>query len=128
MCIRDRCLGHQAIAEALGARITRAQQPMHGMASTLHHDGQAEFTHCPPQLKVGRYHSLIVDPNSVPAELLISARSTAGEIMALRHRTWPVVGWQFHPESILTDHGLQLMRSFFQMNLGKTKWHKGLHA
>jgi anthranilate synthase/aminodeoxychorismate synthase-like glutamine amidotransferase len=114
------CLGHQAIAQALGARITHAKEPLHGMASPLQHDALFEFSSCPQNTAVGRYHSLIVEPQSVPDVLHISARSTTGEIMALRHRHLPVVGWQFHPESILTEHGSLMLSNFFRLILAQT--------
>ncbi len=109
------CLGHQAIAAAFGATIVRAGQPMHGRASRIEHDGRGEFTNIPNPMTVGRYHSLIVDESTLPAELEVSSRTADGVIMALRHASAPVVGWQFHPESILTEHGYALLENFLRV-------------
>jgi anthranilate synthase component 2 len=109
------CLGHQAIAAALGARIVRAPQPMHGRTSLVTHDGQGVFQGVPSPLTVCRYHSLVVEPASLPNELEVSARTEDGVVMALRHRRLPLVGLQFHPESILTDHGYRLLAGFLRV-------------
>ncbi len=109
------CLGHQAIGAAFGGQVIRAPQLMHGKTSTVEHDGQTIFAGLPQPMTCTRYHSLIVDEANVPAELEVSAR-VAGEttIMALRHRTLPIEGVQFHPESVLTDHGKQLIGNFLR--------------
>jgi anthranilate synthase component 2 len=108
------CLGHQAIAAALGGRIVRARQPMHGRTSLVTHDGQDEFHRLPNPLTACRYHSLVVEEASLPECLEVTARSDDGEVMALRHGSLPVVGVQFHPESILTDHGYGLLGGFLR--------------
>ena len=109
------CLGHQAIAAALGGRVVRANRPMHGRASAVYHDGQGVFANVPCPFNAGRYHSLIVQESTLPPELEVTARTASGTIMALRHREAPVVGLQFHPESILTEHGLDLLRNFLRI-------------
>lgn len=109
------CLGHQAIAEAFGGRIVRASRPVHGKASEIENDGRGVFANLPKSLKVGRYHSLIADRDTLPDELSISAQTADGTIMGLRHRTLPVEGVQFHPESVLTDHGKQMLLNFIEL-------------
>ncbi len=106
------CLGHQTIAAALGAKIVRATTPMHGRTSVVEHYGTELFTGIPSSFTVCRYHSLVVDPASLPDELQTTATCADGTIMALRHRTHPVFGLQFHPEAILTEHGFELLRNF----------------
>lgn len=106
------CLGHQTIAHVYGGNIIRAAKPMHGKASTITHHAQSIFTGIPNPLKVGRYHSLIVDRTNFPSELEIIAQTENDIIMALRHRTYPTYGVQFHPESILTEMGHQLLKNF----------------
>lgn len=108
------CLGHQAIAQAFGGRIIRAARPVHGQASVVTHDATGLFANLPSPLRVGRYHSLAVDPSSLPAELQVTAQTKSGTIMALAHRTLPVFGVQFHPESILTEHGYDLLVNFLR--------------
>ncbi len=105
------CLGHQAIGVAFGGVVLRCG-PMHGMASEIRHDGEGIFAGCPSPMRVGRYHSLAVDPDHLPQELKITARSEEGVIMGIRHRTRPVFGVQFHPESVLTDFGLATLSNF----------------
>ncbi|MCM3670437.1 aminodeoxychorismate/anthranilate synthase component II [Mesobacillus maritimus] len=107
------CLGQQIIAQAFGGQIIKAQRPMHGKVSLIEHDNQGVFNGLSQPLQVARYHSLIVDEQTVPHSLEISARSRDGEIMALRHREFPVEGVQFHPEAIQSEQGLDLMRNFF---------------
>lgn len=114
------CLGHQAIGEAFGATVTRAKEPMHGRASQLNHDGTEMFKGLPAPFAIGRYHSLIVDPSTIPQELRVTARSEKQEIMALSHRSDPTYGLQFHPESILTEHGHQLLKNFLELS---HDWH-----
>jgi anthranilate synthase/aminodeoxychorismate synthase-like glutamine amidotransferase len=109
------CLGHQAIAAALGGRIVRAATPMHGRASMIHHDGRGVFAGLPSPLRGGRYHSLAVEEASLPAQLEVSARSDDGAVMAIAHRRLPVVGLQFHPESVLTEHGYALLANFLRL-------------
>jgi anthranilate synthase/aminodeoxychorismate synthase-like glutamine amidotransferase len=104
------CLGHQALAQAFGGRVIR-HAPIHGKTAAIEHDGRTVFEGLASPLTVGRYHSLVVEESSLPEELEISARG-AGVIMALRHRTLPAEGIQFHPESVLTDHGHDLLRNF----------------
>lgn len=109
------CLGHQAIAEAFGGRIIRANEPMHGRTSSIRHDGRGLFAGLPNPLAGGRYHSLAVDEATLPGCLKITARSDDGTIMAIRHESLPVVGVQFHPESILTECGYALLTNFLRM-------------
>src|SRR6185437_10062672 len=99
------CLGHQAIAEAYGGVVTRAPELMHGKASAIHHDGRGVFKDLPSPFSAIRYHSLCAAPEAVPDILEVTARTDSGVIMAIRHRTHPVYGVQFHPDSILTEHG-----------------------
>ncbi len=102
------CLGHQCIGEAFGGRTVHAPNPMHGRASVITHDGTGLFQNMPSPLQVGRYHSLITqNPN-----LIITAQTENGTIMAMQHKNYPTYGVQFHPESILTEHGLQLIENF----------------
>jgi len=108
------CLGHQVIAEALGGRIIRAAEPIHGRACQVRHDGRGIFAGLPEQIIACRYHSLVVDEDSLPPCLEISARAADGVIMAVRHRALPIVGLQFHPESILTDSGYPLLAAFLK--------------
>lgn len=110
------CLGHQAIAAAFGGRIVRADYLVHGKASPVHHDGRRLFSGLPSPLTAGRYHSLMVDPGSLPECLEISAHLEEGTIMGIRHRQYRVEGLQFHPESILTPRGKDILRAF----LGQT--------
>ena len=114
------CLGHQAIAAAYGGRVERGDWPMHGRRSQITHDGRGVFRTFPSPMGVGRYHSLVVDPAELPAELEVTAWDHAGVIMALRHREHPVVGVQFHPESIMTDHGHRLLAGFLDMKVVST--------
>jgi anthranilate synthase component II len=109
------CLGHQAIGAALGGRVVRAQTLMHGKASTIEADGRGVFDGLPARFSVIRYHSLAIERATLPAELEVSATSSDGEIMGVRHRTLPLEGVQFHPESILSEHGHALLRNFLTM-------------
>jgi anthranilate synthase/aminodeoxychorismate synthase-like glutamine amidotransferase len=106
------CLGHQAIGAAYGAEIVRAMRPMHGKTSRIHHHGTSVFTGLPNPLIATRYHSLVIAPESVPESLLVTATAEDGEIMAVAHREHPVVGVQFHPESVLTEHGYRMLDWF----------------
>ena len=109
------CLGHQAIAAACGARVIRAAEPVHGRASSIIHTGTDLFAGLPNPQQVGRYHSLIVDVADLPAELVVTARTPDGIPMAIAHRTQPLWGVQFHPESILTEGGHALLRNFLHL-------------
>lgn len=106
------CLGHQAIGQVYGGTIARAHYPRHGKASWITHNACDIFTGMENPCRVGRYHSLIVRNDDLPADLEVTARCEAGEIMAIRHRTHPVFGLQFHPESVLTDNGHQYIDNF----------------
>ena len=106
------CLGHQAIGQAFGGRVVRAPSLMHGKTSLIHHDGKTLFAGLPDPFEATRYHSLVVDPDSVPEVLEISARTEEGVVMGLRHRRHPTEGVQFHPESVLTLHGKALLKNF----------------
>jgi anthranilate synthase component 2 len=106
------CLGHQCIGAAYGGEIVRAGQPMHGKTSMIHHRGSGIFHGLPTPFRATRYHSLVIAPASVPADLEVLATSEDGEIMAVRHRRDPVHGVQFHPESVLTEHGYRLVDHF----------------
>jgi len=112
------CLGHQGIALAYGGALKRAAAPMHGKTSLIHHDGDALFAGVPSPFEAMRYHSLIADPSAFPACLRIIARTDDGTIMALRHIEHPVIGVQFHPESIGTPDGRQIVANF----LGSPTW------
>ena len=106
------CLGHQSMGEAFGGHTVRAERIMHGKTSPMHHDGRGVFTGLPNPFDGMRYHSLIVEEKTLPDCLVISARSDEGELMAVRHTTLPIEGVQFHPESIMTPAGIQLLRNF----------------
>jgi len=108
------CLGHQAIGQAFGGRIVRAQRVMHGKLSPVSHDGRGVFTDLPSPFAVTRYHSLAIERDRVPAQLLVTATSDDGEIMGVRHRQWAVEGVQFHPEAILTEHGKKMLENFLE--------------
>ncbi|WP_156291326.1 anthranilate synthase component II [Oceanobacillus salinisoli] len=107
------CLGHQVIAQAFGGVVKKAEKPMHGKVSLIHHDERSIFQDISSPMQVTRYHSLIVDESSLPDCLEITTRSEDGEIMGIRHKKYRVEGVQFHPESILTENGLQMLRNFF---------------
>ena len=114
------CLGHQSIGAALGGRIVRAQQQMHGKASTLTTDEQGVYLGLPREFSVVRYHSLVIDRDTCPADLMITSTSDDGEIMGVRHRALagsatPLEGVQFHPESILSEHGHAMLRNFLSL-------------
>ena len=108
------CLGHQSIAAAFGASIIQARRLMHGKTSLIEHDGCGVFAGLPNPLEIGRYHSLAVEESSLPAELIVTARTDSGEIMGLRHRSMALEGVQFHPESVLTPNGPELMENFLR--------------
>jgi anthranilate synthase/aminodeoxychorismate synthase-like glutamine amidotransferase len=114
------CLGHQAIGEAFGGKVVRARQLMHGKTSQVEHDGKGIFAGLATPLTCTRYHSLIVEEDSLPAELMVTARTEGSNgdgsvIMGLRHRSLPIEGVQFHPESVLTEGGHQMIRNFLKM-------------
>jgi anthranilate synthase/aminodeoxychorismate synthase-like glutamine amidotransferase len=107
------CLGHQAIGQVYGGTVCRALVPMHGKTSTVVHDGKGVFSGITAPIQAGRYHSLIIANENLPAELEVAARTKEdGTIMAVRHRKYPVHGVQFHPESVLTDEGKRILRNF----------------
>jgi len=106
------CLGHQCIGAAYGAGIVRAGRPMHGKASRIHHDGNGLFAGLPNPFTAARYHSLVISRAGLPAELRVTASAEDGEIMAVEHARHPVIGLQFHPESVLTDYGYVLLDRF----------------
>lgn len=108
------CLGHQSIGAALGGRVVRAQVQMHGKAETITTDQQGVFAGLPRQFRVIRYHSLAIERATLPAELLVTATSADGEIMGVRHKTLPIEGVQFHPESILSEHGHAMLKNFLE--------------
>jgi len=111
------CLGHQSIGAALGGRIVRARQLMHGKASTIHTDGEGVYAGLPREFSVIRYHSLAIERDSCPDELAVTATAEDGEIMGVRHRSAPLEGVQFHPESILSEHGHAMLRNFLAMKV-----------
>jgi len=115
------CLGHQSIVEAFGGQIVRAPRLMHGKTSPIQHDRLGLFDEVPQACEVGRYHSLIAEPGSIPAQLSVTARTAEGEVMGVRHREFLVEGVQFHPESVLTPDGPVMMRNFL-------RWHGGMRA
>ncbi len=109
------CLGHQAIGQVYGGRVLRAPEPMHGKTSMMYHQGQGVFRNLPVPFEANRYHSLIVERSTLPAELEVTAETADGLIMGLRHCTYPVEGVQFHPESIMTPTGKELLYNFLTM-------------
>jgi anthranilate synthase component II len=113
------CLGHQAMGQAFGGKVVRARQVMHGKTSPIHHEGKGVFTGLPSPFTATRYHSLIVERASLPAEFQVTAWTqhedgSMDEIMGLRHKTLPIEGVQFHPESILTEHGHDMLKNFLE--------------
>lgn len=106
------CLGHQVIAEAFGGRTIRASEPVHGRASLIEHDSSGTFAGLPTSFWVGRYHSLVASREDLPSCLRVNAWLADGTVMAIEHIEFPIVGWQFHPESVLTEHGYELLRAF----------------
>jgi len=113
------CLGHQSITEVFGGKVVRAGRLMHGKTSLVNHDGRTLFAGLPQPCEVGRYHSLIAAPESLPPVLQVSARTAEGEIMGIRHRDFMVEGVQFHPESVLTPDGPALMANFLKFTHGE---------
>ena len=106
------CLGHQAIGQTYGGRVMQASEPMHGKTSLMYHEGKGVFRNLPIPFEANRYHSLIVERSTLPADLEITAETADGLIMGIRHCTYPIEGVQFHPESILTPLGKDLLRNF----------------
>lgn len=113
------CLGHQSIVEVFGGKVVRAGRLMHGKTSTITHDGRGLFEGLPNPCEIGRYHSLIAQPESLPAHLQVTAQTAEGEIMGVRHRELRVEGVQFHPESVLTPDGPRLMQNFLLQSGGR---------
>ncbi|AIQ44539.1 anthranilate synthase component II [Paenibacillus sp. FSL R7-0273] len=113
------CLGHQAIGQAFGGNVIRAERLMHGKTSPIHHNGTSVFEGMESPFTATRYHSLIVERESLPDCLEITAETAEGEIMALRHKEYPIEGVQFHPESIITDHGHTMLRNFLKRRAGE---------
>ncbi len=109
------CLGHQVIAESLGGKVVRSDRPVHGQASWIHHGGQGLLEGLPSPFQAGRYHSLVVEAESLPEELVATAWTDDGLLMAMSHRAWPVHGVQFHPESVLTPQGRVIVDNFLRL-------------
>lgn len=112
------CLGHQSIGQAFGGKVIRAEKLMHGKTSEIHHDGQSIFAGLPSPFIATRYHSLIVCRETLPDCLEITAETSEGEIMGLRHKQYRIEGVQFHPESIISEHGLTMLHQFLQQRIG----------
>jgi anthranilate synthase/aminodeoxychorismate synthase-like glutamine amidotransferase len=113
------CLGHQSITEVFGGKVVRNTRVMHGKTSAIEHDQQGVFAGLPSPLEVGRYHSLVAQPASMPPELIVTAQTAQGEIMGLRHRDLMIEGVQFHPESVLTPQGPALLANFLGLRGGR---------
>jgi anthranilate synthase/aminodeoxychorismate synthase-like glutamine amidotransferase len=109
------CLGHQCIGHVYGGAVVRAERLMHGKTSPILHDNSGVFADLPSPFEATRYHSLIIDPPTVPDTLLVNAQTAEGEIMGVRHKEYPIHGVQFHPESILTHHGKELLKNFLRI-------------
>ena len=109
------CLGHQSLVEVFGGKVVRAARLMHGKVSPVIHDAKGLYAGMPQDFQAGRYHSLIAEPQSIPAVLEVTSRTAQGEIMGVRHRSWPIEGVQFHPESVLTPDGPTLMSNFLKL-------------
>lgn len=113
------CLGHQSIGEAYGGKVIHAPELMHGKTSMIEHFGDTLFTDIPSPFEATRYHSLIVEESTMPDSLEVTARTASGEIMGVRHKEHPVVGVQFHPESILTGYGMKMLENFLQYEFAR---------
>jgi len=109
------CLGHQSIGYAFGAKIVRAKRLMHGKTSQIFHTGEGVFKNLPSPFTAVRYHSLVIDKNTLPEELKVTAWSEDEEIMGVEHKEYPVYGVQFHPESILSEHGMEILKNFLEL-------------
>lgn len=110
------CLGHQSIGQVFGGKVVRAGRLMHGKTSKIHHDGSGLFKGIPDNFEAIRYHSLVIDPDTIPDCLEITAQTDIGEIMGVRHRKYPIEGVQFHPESVLTEHGMKMLSNFLTIS------------
>lgn len=110
------CLGHQSIGYAFGGKIVRAKRLLHGKTSLIYHDGKGIYSGLPNPFEATRYHSLVVDRDSLPRELEVTAWTDEDEVMGIRHREYPIEGVQFHPESILTRHGKDLLKNFLRIS------------
>lgn len=119
------CLGHQVICSAFGARVSHAPQVYHGRVSPVHHDGSELFRGVPSPFRAARYHSLVVDAGTLPAELEACALADTGELMAVRHRALPLWSLQFHPESFLTEYGQQIVQTFIEQLPVDSPWRDG---
>ncbi len=119
------CLGHQVIGQAFGGTVMRAQQPMHGRSSQIWHNQSSIFAGIPSGFNAARYHSLIVSPEKLPTCLEVTARTEEGDVMAIQHQIYPIVGVQFHPESVLTEYGHRLLQNFLSntSHFAETKLH-----
>ena len=115
------CLGHQSIGAAFGAGIVHAKELMHGKQSVICHGGQSIFAGIPSPIKVARYHSLAVEEETLPDDFAILARTEDGEIMAMQHKDFPLIGIQFHPESIFTEYGKRMIENFLKMRMPEEK-------
>ena len=109
------CLGHQCIGSAFGSRIIPAKELMHGKLSSIKHNGTGIFSNIPDEFTATRYHSLVIEEETMGSELIVNARTEDGTIMAIQHQSLPVVGLQFHPESISTDHGIKMLSNFLEI-------------
>ena len=114
------CLGHQAIGHVFGASVVRAPELRHGKTSHITHDGAGVFESLPSPLEVTRYHSLVIDTASIPSDLVVTATASDGTVMGVRHRTYEIEGLQFHPESILTQHGHTMLQNFLSRRNERT--------
>jgi anthranilate synthase/aminodeoxychorismate synthase-like glutamine amidotransferase len=115
------CLGHQCIGDVFGGEVVRAARLMHGKTSMIHHDGKGLFVGLPNPFEATRYHSLVIKPETMPDCLLVTAQTDQGEVMGVRHKEYCIEGVQFHPESILTQSGKDLLRNFLAMSVGGGK-------
>jgi para-aminobenzoate synthetase component II len=113
------CLGHQCIGHALGARVVRAGRIMHGKTSLIHHDGRGVYQGLSNPFEATRYHSLVIEPGTLPEDLEVVARTDQNEIMGVRHKRFPLEGVQFHPESFLTEEGIKLLKNFLDQGKGQ---------
>jgi para-aminobenzoate synthetase component II len=113
------CLGHQCIGHALGARVVRAGRIMHGKTSLVHHDGRGVYRGLSNPFEATRYHSLVIEPGTLPEDLEVVARTDQNEIMGVRHKRFPLEGVQFHPESFLTEEGIKLLKNFLDQGAGQ---------
>ena len=122
------CLGHQAIGQVFGGKVTRLDVPMHGKVSDIHHEGGGVFRGLNGPFRATRYHSLIVERDSLPGDLMVTAETQDGVVMGLSHRTAPLHGVQFHPESIMSDHGHRILQNFLDLAADWNRRHRGFPA